>query len=145
MERARRNTQADPSNVDFVVADAMDLSKFEAQSFDAVYSLTAIKHFPDPVKGLRDALRVLKPGGVLTIAEISRESTLAEVKALTRHLGGPGWLNGLLTRVVHAGLRRDCPTRDDVEAWLREAGLGPPERLSGYPARIAIFSVPTPS
>ncbi|MHB8420900.1 MAG: class I SAM-dependent methyltransferase [Myxococcales bacterium] len=57
-ERNRDRARVGP--VQFTVADAMDLSRFARRSFDAVYSLTAIKHFPDPVRGLTPCWRACR-------------------------------------------------------------------------------------
>jgi ubiquinone/menaquinone biosynthesis C-methylase UbiE len=46
------------------VADALDLP-FENNSFDAVVCQFGIMFFPDKLKGLQEAYRVLKPGGKL--------------------------------------------------------------------------------
>jgi ubiquinone/menaquinone biosynthesis C-methylase UbiE len=130
----------------FVVADAMDLSGFPAASFDAVYSLTAIKHFPDPVRGLQQCLRLLKPGGRLLVAEIRRESLLEEVAALVALFRVPGWLKGLMTRLVHGSLREECPPLVDIQRWLSDAGVvdpaAAPHALVGRPAWVATIVKP---
>jgi ubiquinone/menaquinone biosynthesis C-methylase UbiE len=134
------------ASVKFVVADAMDLSEFPAGSFDAVYSLTAIKHFPDPVRGLQQCLRLLKPGGRLVVAEIRRESLLEEVASLVALFRVPGWLKGLMTRIVYGSLREECPPLADIQRWLSDAGVGDPgaapRALVGRPAWVATIVKP---
>ena len=51
-------------NIKWQVADAMELP-FEKNSFDAVVCQFGIMFFPDKLKGLQEAYRVLKPGGKL--------------------------------------------------------------------------------
>jgi ubiquinone/menaquinone biosynthesis C-methylase UbiE len=130
-------------SIRFVVADAMDLSCFAPRSFDAAYSLTAIKHFPEPVRGLRECLRVLVPGGRLYVSEIRRESSLDEVRALVDLFHAPRWLRGLLTGVVHGNLRDECPPLAEVGRWLAELD-GPeaavPHPLAGRPAWSATLT-----
>ncbi|MEZ0264396.1 MAG: class I SAM-dependent methyltransferase [Phycisphaerae bacterium] len=46
--------------------DAADL-KFEAGSFDAVYTSAVFEHLPEPGKVLEEVKRVLKPGGIVFI------------------------------------------------------------------------------
>ncbi len=52
------------SNVHFEVADLYSLP-FPDESFDAVFLHGVLEHLSDPVRGLREVLRVLKQGGVL--------------------------------------------------------------------------------
>ncbi|MDX1976333.1 MAG: methyltransferase domain-containing protein [Pseudanabaenaceae cyanobacterium bins.68] len=52
----------------FLVDDAMALS-FPDQSFDLVWSIEAGPHMPDKQVFARELLRVLKPGGILVVAD----------------------------------------------------------------------------
>jgi len=57
--------------VEFVIADAKGLD-FPDDSFDTVCSNSILHHIPDPVPFLREAWRVLKPGGVFLIRDLFR-------------------------------------------------------------------------
>jgi ubiquinone/menaquinone biosynthesis C-methylase UbiE len=59
-ERARR---AQLANVDIRIADAHELP-FPDASFDRVTSRLTAMYFADPARAFREALRVLKPGGM---------------------------------------------------------------------------------
>ena len=67
VERARELT---PQGIDakFMVDDAMQLS-FSDASFDVVWSVEAGPHMPDKAVFARELLRVLKPGGLLVVAD----------------------------------------------------------------------------
>jgi MPBQ/MSBQ methyltransferase len=67
VERARQLT---PPGVtaEFLVDDAMALS-FADGSFDVVWSVEAGPHMPDKAIFAKELLRVLKPGGVLVVAD----------------------------------------------------------------------------
>ena len=52
-----------PDNLKFQVGDIYDLS-FEDGEFDVVFSSAVIEHLSDPVRALREVLRVTKPGGI---------------------------------------------------------------------------------
>ena len=67
VKRARELTPPDLP-VKFQVDDAMALS-FPDASFDAVWSIEAGPHMPDKAVFARELLRVLKPGGLLVVAD----------------------------------------------------------------------------
>jgi 2-polyprenyl-3-methyl-5-hydroxy-6-metoxy-1,4-benzoquinol methylase len=61
-----RIAQRTYSNVDFFRADATaPLEGFRADSFDAVISVEVIEHVPEPRQLVRNARRLLKPGGIV--------------------------------------------------------------------------------
>lgn len=65
-----RATELTPAEVTarFAVDDAMALS-FPDHSFDVVWSIEAGPHMPDKAGFARELLRVLKPGGLLVVAD----------------------------------------------------------------------------
>lgn len=68
--QVQRAQQLTPAGVSarFQVDDAMALS-FSDASFDVVWSVEAGPHMPDKAVFARELLRVLKPGGVLVVAD----------------------------------------------------------------------------
>jgi ubiquinone/menaquinone biosynthesis C-methylase UbiE len=48
---------------------------YEAESFDKVMVVNSLHHWPDPLAGLREAWRVLTPGGLVLIVEQPRATT----------------------------------------------------------------------
>ncbi|MEO1134725.1 MAG: methyltransferase domain-containing protein [Cyanobacteria bacterium J06639_1] len=69
-QQVKRATELTPDELDatFQVDDAMALS-FPDASFDVVWSVEAGPHMPDKDVFARELLRVLKPGGVLVVAD----------------------------------------------------------------------------
>ncbi|MGB7087988.1 MAG: methyltransferase domain-containing protein, partial [Phormidesmis sp.] len=69
-QQVERATQLTPVGVSskFFIDDAMALS-FPDESFDVVWSVEAGPHMPDKAVFARELMRVLKPGGVLVVAD----------------------------------------------------------------------------
>jgi len=69
-EQVKRARELTPEGVDakFLVDDAMALSYPDA-SFDVVWSIEAGPHMPDKAVFAKELLRVIKPGGVLVVAD----------------------------------------------------------------------------
>ncbi len=69
-QQVARATELTPDGVTakFAVDDAMALS-FPDASFDVVWSIEAGPHMPDKSVFARELLRVLKPGGILVVAD----------------------------------------------------------------------------
>jgi len=67
VERAKELTPADVK-AQFQVDDALNLS-FPDASFDVVWSIEAGPHMPDKARYAQEMLRVLKPGGLLVVAD----------------------------------------------------------------------------
>ena len=85
-------SEAGLTNVETCVLDARSLD-LESDSFDAAISRFGIMLIPDPVKALAEAMRVLKPGGKLSVAVFStpeKNPYLAIPQAIARrHAGLP--------------------------------------------------------
>ncbi|MEO0853887.1 MAG: methyltransferase domain-containing protein, partial [Cyanobacteria bacterium J06648_11] len=69
-QQVKRERELTPDDLDatFQVDDAMALS-FPDASFDVVWSVEAGPHMPDKDVFARELLRVLKPGGILVVAD----------------------------------------------------------------------------
>ncbi|MEO1373740.1 MAG: methyltransferase domain-containing protein [Cyanobacteria bacterium J06635_10] len=69
-QQVKRATELTPEGVSakFLVDDAMALS-FPDASFDVVWSIEAGPHMPDKAVFARELIRVLKPGGILVVAD----------------------------------------------------------------------------
>ncbi|MBE9194364.1 methyltransferase domain-containing protein [Synechocystis sp. LEGE 06083] len=69
-QQVKRATELTPAGLSakFAVDDAMALS-FPDASFDVVWSVEAGPHMPDKAVFAKELLRVLKPGGILVVAD----------------------------------------------------------------------------
>jgi SAM-dependent methyltransferase len=115
LEFARRHLQRAGVEATLVETDAAALP-FADGSFDHVWTMWFLEHVADPVGVLREARRVLVPGGAITAIEVDYSTCRAEpstpafealVEAMVRGMDASGW--------------SDAGTR--LPGWLREAGF----------------------
>ncbi len=67
LDKARERHAGDPRPINYEIADALALPYPDA-SFDRVVSVYNLEHLPEPHRVLEEWRRVLKPGGVLSVA-----------------------------------------------------------------------------
>ena len=99
--------------------DVKDLALPEG-SFDAVFSNTILHHIPEPLAMLREAARVLSPGGLVLIRDLRRPRDRAELDRLVaRHAADcDDAQRRLFAESLHAAL-----TPDELGALAEQAGL----------------------
>jgi ubiquinone/menaquinone biosynthesis C-methylase UbiE len=106
--------------IELLHGDAKDLG-FEDGQFDAVYSNTILHHIPDPRPFLREAARLVRPGGALLIRDLFRpldEARLAELVEL--HAAGCNdYQRDLFAASLHAAF-----TPEELRELCEECGLG---------------------
>jgi ubiquinone/menaquinone biosynthesis C-methylase UbiE len=98
-----------------VQADALALP-FEDESFDHVWMMWLLEHIRDATRALREARRVLVPGGAITAIEVDYSTVRAE--PMTPALDP---LFGAMVQGMAAAGWSDAGTR--LPDWLREAGF----------------------
>lgn len=63
-----RPENRDIKNITVILGSAYELP-FEGDSLDVVYMVTVLQEIPDKEKAVKEARRVLKPGGILAVTE----------------------------------------------------------------------------
>lgn len=120
--RACERMAGSPGRVRYVVMDAEDLA-FRDGSFDTVVATCVFCSVPDPVRGLREARRVLRPGGEIVLLEHMRPGGLLGrlfdfLDPLMSRLMGPHINRRTLDNVRKAGLER-MEERNVFSDWVK--------------------------
>lgn len=123
---AERFAAASPAKarLQFQQLDAKTMA-FEDASFSGVYSNTVLHHIPDPVPFLREAYRILKPGGLLLIRDLFRPINAAiadELVELYDSESTPAQQE-LFRASLHAALTSDELKQAAIDAGIRDFEL----------------------
>lgn len=121
-------TRSDARSVDLVICDALRLP-FRDGSFDATIVGFGIRNFSDREAGLREMIRVLSPGGIAVILELSKPkgSVIGSLYKLYAGIGVP--LLGRLISRHEAAYRylprsiRDFPEPGDFLSSMAKVGF----------------------
>ncbi len=99
---ARARTKSNLTGCTFIIGDAENLP-VKSNSFDRYISAGSIEYWPDPLQGLKEAFRVIKPGGIaLMIGPLEPQ----------------GWLTRLLATTWML-----FPKDEEYRQWMKEAGF----------------------
>ena len=98
LARAKQRAERLHAAVDLALMDAQHLD-FPDATFDAVVATCVFCSVPDPVAGLREAWRVLKPGGTLLLLEHMRSDNAVLGKVMDL-------VNPLVVRMSGANINR---------------------------------------
>ncbi len=98
IERAKARSKRLGADVELELMDAQHLP-FDAETFDVVVATFVFCSVPDPIAGLSEARRVLRPGGQLLLLEHVRSESPVVGKLMD-------WLNPLVVRLAGASINR---------------------------------------
>ena len=118
--QVRRATELTPDDLScrFAVMDALDL-QLDNHSFDAVWSVEAGPHMPDKQRYADELLRVLRPNGILAVADWNRRDPADGVMT-----GSERWvMRQLLHQWAHPEFASIAGFQANLEASPYSAGL----------------------
>lgn len=115
-------------SIDFRCGDSLDLP-FEDETFDAVTVAYGVRNFQDLEKGYKEMYRVLKPGGIICVIELSVPSNFILkggynlyanhiIPSIGKLVSGDNRAYKYLPESIAA-----CPQRDDMTALMKTAGF----------------------
>ena len=120
LERARQRAAELKLSADLRLGDVQAL-EFPAASFDTAVATCVFCSVPDPVLGLRELKRVVKPGGQIILLEHLRSPHDNIGKIMDA-------LNPLVVRVMGANINRRTVTNIQLAGWTiqqaEDLGLG---------------------
>lgn len=134
LERAKRRAGRRSEPVELQLADIQQ-APFPDDSFDTAVATTVFCSVADPVQGLREVARVVKPGGKVLLLEHvrPRNALLARVfdllNPITRNVFGFNINRPTEDNVAAAGLRVDEARRDGV--WREIVATVPATNAEG--------------
>lgn len=144
-EYLRDGTRHGRKNRDGVRCEDMTALSFASGSFDGVITLDVIEHVPDYVAALREAFRVLRPGGRLVLsAPIDLERRTSAVRA---RVGPEGEIEHILEPEYHGdpldadGLLCFTTFGWDFLQTCRDVGFEDAELNFYWSARYGYFGV----
>ncbi len=102
LEIARKNAAAEGAGVVFMHGNAAELP-VRKESVDFVVCRAAFKNFTEPVKAMREMLRVLKPAGTALLIDMRRDVSVAELRKYVDGLG-VSWFNRKFMMLTFRGM-----------------------------------------
>jgi ubiquinone/menaquinone biosynthesis C-methylase UbiE len=106
-------------DVDFRHGDAAELP-FAEGSFDLVVTQAAFKNFSRPAQAIAEFHRVLRPGGVAIIEDMSGQATGKQISKEVKGMG-LGWASAATTRAILTWLRRRAHSPSEFEQLVEQS------------------------
>ena len=142
VEIATKNARNAGVKIDFRLGNAAAMP-FADESFDMTYCAAAFKNFSEPVKALDEMHRVLRPGSVAVVVDLSKDASLDEIDTYVKQSGRSridAWMTKWTFR--HVLLKRAYP-KEEFSRMAERSRFGSCQINSG-PLRFEVrFRKPT--
>jgi ubiquinone/menaquinone biosynthesis C-methylase UbiE len=137
IELARNNAAEAGVGAVFMHGNAAELP-VRKECVDFVVCRAAFKNFSEPVKAMREMLRVLRPGGTAMLIDMRRDVSVDELRKYVNGLG-VSWLNRKFIMLTFRGMliKRAYPL-EEIQRMAAEAGWTD-ARIETTPVGFAAF------
>jgi ubiquinone/menaquinone biosynthesis C-methylase UbiE len=115
IKRASKRMRTYADRVEFRLGDATNLA-FADRTFDGVISYGSIKHWAPQEAGLRECVRVLKPGGPLLVTDADRSATFEDSANFISHYKMPRFLDAINLAIFYTWIAGRSIDLDDGRA-----------------------------
>ena len=121
LEIARKNAAAEGVSAVFMHGNAAELPVIK-ECVDFVVCRAAFKNFAEPVKAMREMLRVLKWGGTAMLIDMRRDVSVDELRKYVDGLG-VSWFSRKFMMATFRGMliKRAYPL-EEIQSMAKEAG-----------------------
>ncbi len=143
VERSKERLRPYGDRCQVIQGSALNLAFLDA-TFDMVVSLASIKHWPDQAKGLSECLRVLKPGGVLVVCEVDRESVISDSLNFTKTFHLPKIFRPFGFAIFYKLVRKISLSADDFKSLAQNLELNSFELRQIPKMPVLVFKVKKP-
>jgi len=123
LEKAARENVTIQDNKDqlqYIQANAMNLTQFSDRKINGVYSMGAAKHFPDPVQCLNQTKDILTDKGIAYFADFCSDGKYSGTKEVVSKLNVSAFSSTILRPLFYFGLKKEAPTASEVKSWGAE-------------------------
>jgi ubiquinone/menaquinone biosynthesis C-methylase UbiE len=126
------------SGVAFEVGDVRNL-RFESESFDAALATNVIFLLPDPLAGLKQMTRVVKPGGLIAMLNPSPKMSVAAAEAQADEHKLEGMARVSLVNWARAAEANRRLSVDEAKSLFATVGLTNSETAEKVGPGLALF------
>lgn len=134
-----------PMNVDFRKGDSLNM-EFPDNSFDLITVAYGVRNFENPGKGYEEMLRVLRPGGVICVIELSQPTAWLPLTLYKWYTRGLIPIAGRLMSgdpraysYLHESIEA-APQRGAMTALMSAAGFRDASFKSVFPGAVTIYT-----